>query len=146
MRYVFLMLTLTALTGSLAPTASAQADTTAAPPSRPGGRWVAHLGAGSLHAWNFVGLTREWRRGRFRPFVTGGLGTILIGAGAAYYTNPDGSGLVLSATAGIAGAHATAALDLRLSQRWGLVLGGSYGTYFLQYRGLLPVAALQVRL
>lgn len=142
MRHVLLTLALAMSAGSLVPAASAQADTTAAPSGR---RWVVQVGAGSPHAWNFIGLTREFPAGPLRPFVTVGLGSFLVGGGAAYYTNPDGTGLVLALAGGLAGAQATAALDLRLSHRAGLVLGGSYGNYFLQYEGPLPIASLQVR-
>lgn len=128
--------------GPLVPVASAQAGAAAAPPGR---RWVVQVGAGSPHAWNFIGLTREFSAGPLQPFVTAGLGSFLVGGGAAYYTNPGGTGLVLSVAGGLAGAQATAALDLRLSQRAGLVLGGGYGSYFLQYEGPLPIASLQVR-
>ena len=91
-------------------------------------------------------MTWELTGGPLRPFVTGGLGSFFVGGGLIYYTNPDGTGLVLSAAAGAVGAQAAAGLDLRLSRRAGLVLGGSYGTYFLQYTGPLPIASLQVRL
>lgn len=107
---------------------------------------MVQAGAGSPHAWNLVGLTREFSAGPLRPFVTLGFGSFLVGGGAAYYTNPDGTGLVLSVAGGLVGAQATAALDLRLSSRLGLVLGGSYGSFFLQHEGLLPLASLQVRL
>lgn len=103
------------------------------------------MGAGSPHAWNFVGLTREFSAGHFRPFATAGFGSFLIGGGASYYTNPGRNSFVLSAAGGLAGVHFAAALDLQLSPQAGLVLGGSYGNYFLQYTGPLPIASLQIR-
>lgn len=134
---------LLALTSLLAPTASAQVGTTAAPSDR---RWVVQAGAGSPYAWNIVGLTRELSGGPLRPFVTIGFGSFLVGGGVTYYTNPDRTGIVLSLAAGGVGAQAAAGLDLRLSQRARLVIGASYGSYFLQYTGPLPIASLHVRL
>jgi hypothetical protein len=117
-------------------------ETSALPPER---SWIVQAGAGSPHAWNFVGLTRELSAGHFRPFATIGFGSFLVGGGATYYTNPGGNGLVLAAVGGLAGAQISAALDLRFSPKAGLVLGVSYGSYFLQYTGPLPIASLQVR-
>jgi len=78
-------------------------------------------------------------------FLTGGLGTILGGAGIACYSNRDGNGVAASATAGIAGAHVNLAYQFKLGQRGFLIAGGSYGVYFMQYDGFLPVLSYEYR-
>lgn len=143
MRHVLLILAFTTLGGAFAPSATAQENTTTTASER---RWVVHAGAGSPHAWNFVGATREFSSGRVRLFATAGFGSFLVGGGVVCYTNPGSTGFVLAGAGGLAGAHVAAALDLRLSDKAGIVLGGSYGSYFLQYQGPLPIAAFQLRL
>lgn len=109
--------------------------------------YTAHVGAGGSKAWNFVGATVEYfpSGDHVSLFATGGLGTILAGVGAAVYTNRTGSGLFASATAGIAGAHVQSGALLRMGSRTYLTLGVSYGSYFLQHTGFLPVAGLEYR-
>lgn len=124
------------------PASTEQDDAESAPRER---QWILQVGAGSPHAWNLVGLTREFSGSHLRPFVTFGLGSFLVGGGVVYYTNSDATGLVFSAVGGMAGAQVAAALDVRVSRRAGFVIGGSYGNYFLQYVGPLAVASLQVR-
>lgn len=143
MRRVFVILAVAALACPLAPDAAAPEDNTAIASER---RWVVHAGLGSPHAWNFLGATREFLGGPLRLFATAGLGSFLVGGGAVYYTNPGRTGLVLAAAGGLAGAHVAAVLDLRLTERAGIVVGGSYGNYFLQYEGPLPIASFQMRL
>lgn len=110
-------------------------------------RYSAHGGAGGAKAWNFVGATAEFfpRGDNASLFVTGGLGTILVGVGGALYTNRSGHGLFATATAGLAGAHVQGGAQLRLGSRVYAVGGVSYGAYFLQYVGFLPVVALEYR-
>ena len=119
-----------------------------APPSESDGprTWTVHAGAGSSKAWNFTGVTKEFLLNEHTAFfLTAGFGTILVGGGAAYYTNRSGNGLVASATAGLAGAHLNLGGQLRVSRRGFLTAGGSFGTYFLQYRGPLPFASFEYR-
>lgn len=109
--------------------------------------YSAHAGAGGAKAWNFVGGTAEFfpRGDHASLFVTGGLGTILVGVGGALYTNRSGHGLFASATAGLAGGHVQGGAQLRLGTRLYAVGGVSYGVFFLQHIGFLPVAALEYR-
>ncbi len=108
--------------------------------------WTAHGGLGSSKAWNFVGVSKDfWRTDHLSFYAAAGFGTILVGAGAAYYMQRTGNGVVLSATAGMAGMHASAVYQLRLGGGNYLVGGGSYGAYFLQYEGFLPVLAFERR-
>ncbi len=108
--------------------------------------WIAQAGAGSSRAWNFVGLSKDvWRTEHLSFYAAAGFGTILVGAGAAYYTKRAGNGVVLSATAGAAGGHANATYQLRLGGGSYLIGGGSYGIYFLQYEGPLAVIAYEYR-
>lgn len=125
-------------------TASAASD--ADPPAVSSPRWSAHVGVGSARAWNFVGITMDIvRRGRTSTYLAAGFGTILIGLGAAYHANRDGSGIVLSATAGLAGAHANAGYQIRLADRTFLTGGVSAGSFFLQHNGVLPFLAFERR-
>ena len=108
--------------------------------------WIVHAGVGSSKAWNFVGVTKEFPiGGRTALFLAGGYGTILVGGGVVFYTNRDGNGLVASATAGLAGAHASLGGQLKLFRRGYLTAGGSVGSYFLQHRGALPYISFEYR-
>ena len=141
-RRVLVVLFVTALTCLAAPDAAAQEnDSTNSSPRL----WVFQAGAGAPHAWNFLSATREFSKGPLRPFATVGYGSFLIGGGIVYYTNPGGTGLALSGAAGVVGFHAAAVFDVRLSEKASIVVGGSYGNYFLQYQGLLPIASFQMR-
>ena len=144
-RITFRLLILTLVMGfpatALAQEAAGRSSETAPPRT-----WAVHLGAGSAKAWNFMGVTKEFLLNEHTTlFLTAGFGTILVGGGAAYYTNRSGSGLVASATAGLAGAHLNLGGQLKVSRRGFLTAGGSFGTYFLQYRGSLPFAAFEYR-
>lgn len=108
--------------------------------------WIAHAGLGSSRAWNFVGVSKDLlRTEHLSLYAAAGLGTILVGVGAAYYTQRTGNGVVLSGTAGMAGAHASAVYQLKLGGGSYLVGGGSYGVYFLQHQGVLGVFAYEYR-
>lgn len=141
-RHVLVILAVAALACLVAPDIVAQEINTANTSER---RWVVHAGVGSPHAWNFIGGTREFSGGPLRLFATAGFGSFLVGGGVAYYTNPGSTGLILAAAVGLAGAHVAAVLDLKLTEKAGIVVGGSYGNYFLQYQGLLPIASFQMR-
>lgn len=139
--HVLVILSIAAVTCLAALDAAAQEnDSTSSSPRR----WVVQAGAGSPHAWNFLSATREFSGGPLRLFATAGYGSFLIGGGVVYYTNPGGTGFVLSGAAGVAGFHAAAVFDLRL-RKASIVVGGSYGNYFLQYQGPLPIASFQMR-
>lgn len=108
--------------------------------------WSFNIGPNAKN-WGYVGLTRDYPvNDNFSLFVTGGLGTILIGGGAAYYANAYyEDSLVLSATVGLLGAHADLAYQWKLRQKDFLTLGASYGVYFMQYQGFLAVASYEFR-
>ncbi len=108
--------------------------------------WTVHVGAGSTKAWNYVGLTKEFMvSDNMTFFLAGGLGTILAGAGIACYSNRDGNGVAASATAGIAGAHVNLAYQFKLGQQGFLAAGCSYGVFFMQYEGFVPILSYEYR-
>lgn len=117
----------------------ASTDTTA---PEPGGALVtAQLGAGSLRGWNFASISYEVFPGNQKVvglFAVAGLGTILAGVGAAYYSNLHGSGLTASAVAGIAGAHVNLGGRFRVGRTGYVTAGAGYGSYFLQHHGVMP--------
>ena len=78
-----------------------------------------------------------------KKYLVAGTGTILVGAGAAYYTNRYGTGFVVAATAGILGAHASIGGQLALGRDWFLGGGVGYGSYFLQHQGALPYLSVE---
>ena len=110
--------------------------------------YTVQAGAGGLRAWNLAGMTVEYfpRTERLGIFAAAGFGTILGGGGVALYQKRPGTGFFGSATLGLAGAHVQAGTQLPLSDRLSAVLGVSYGGYFLQYVGFLPVAGVEYRL
>ena len=106
--------------------------------------WIFHLGAGSSRAWNFVGVSRDvMQKGAFSLYWSAGIGTILIGAGVAWYSNRPGSGLVFSSTVGIVGADIAAVARLRLAKQIFLSAGACYGSFFMQYNGFVPIFAYE---
>lgn len=121
-------------------TVTAHADDASAP------QWMGSIGAGSLGAWNYVGARREVMLDEhFSWYLAGGLGTILFGGGAAYYSARKGNGVAASLTAGIVGANANLVFQFRLDDKDYLVAGASYGLFFMQYQGFAPVLAFERR-
>lgn len=112
---------------------------------RNSGNYIVSAGFGTAEAWNFVGLTREFGQGQVRFFATGGLGTILIGGGVVFYSNPGGSGFMGALTGGMVGYHANLTYQQRLGNMGVVSVGGSYGYYFMQYIGPMPVVAYSYR-
>lgn len=108
--------------------------------------WVSSAGLGSLGAWNYAGVRREVARSEHvSTYLAGGLGTILFGAGVAYYSARDGNGVAASATIGVVGAHANLMYQFRLDAKDYIVAGASYGQFFMQYQGWAPVLAYERR-
>jgi hypothetical protein len=108
--------------------------------------WTANVGVGSLGAWNYVGVRRDVMfNEHVALYFTGGLGTILAGGGAAYYSVRNGSGVVASISAGVLGANANLVYQIRIDSQDYLVLGTSYGYYFILYIGWAPVLAYERR-
>lgn len=127
------------LCAGLAGNAAAEAETET---------WIVNAGP-SPHACNpYGGITREYGDGAVRTFVTGGLGSIFIGGGVAWYMNTDRTGLTATAAGGLLGWQVALAGQIPLddAKRWMLTGGVSYGLFFIQYQGFLPVLALEYRL
>lgn len=107
------------------------------------------VGAGSLRGWNFASVAVEMFPGdqeKVGVFAVAGLGTILAGAGVAYYGNRDGTGLTAAAVGGLAGGHVQLGGQVDLGE-WGFLTGGlSYGSYFLQHHGVLPYLGWEYRM
>jgi hypothetical protein len=109
-------------------------------------RWTVQAGAGSSRAWNLVGISYDVVAVKHvSAYVSAGLGTILGGAGVAYFSNRQGNGLVVSGNAGVVGAHVNAGYQFRLGNKGYLVGGASYGYFFLQYKGAMPFVGYEYR-
>lgn len=111
------------------------------------GTWSVNFGPNAKN-WGFVGITKDFlkQNDHVSLFVTGGLATTVIGGGAAYYvTSFHKSSVVFSSTVGVVGAHADAAYQWKLGRRGFLTTGVSYGAYFMQYEGFLPVLSYELR-
>jgi len=109
--------------------------------------WTLHAGYGSPKAWNFIGITKEYMLidDHVTVFLTGGSGTILIGAGLALYSNYDGTGVICSAAGGMMGGHANLSAQLKFGRFSFLTIGCSYGKFVFDQEGFLPVAAYEYR-
>ena len=114
--------------------------------SASGGTWSVNIGPNAKN-WGYVGITKDFLINKhFTLFVTGGLGTTLIGGGGAYYvTSFQENSFIFSSTAGIVGAHADACYQWKVGKRGFITTGVSYGSFFLQYKGFLPVASYELR-
>jgi len=101
----------------------------------------------SVKAWNYAGYTKDFViNDHCTLYVTGGLGTILFGGGAAWYGNGyDESGFVAALAAGILGYHGGLAYQWKTEEHSYLSLGVTYGMYFIQYEGFLPVLSYEYR-
>ena len=98
-------------------------------------RWTVQAGLGSTRAWNLVGVSVDLARfEHVSVYLSGGMGTILAGAGVAYFSNRRGNGVVLSATAGLVGAHVNAGYQFNLGRGSFLVGGASLGYFFCSTR------------
>lgn len=105
-----------------------------------------NAGIGSPKAWNYVGITKEYLLDEHTTFfVTGGLGTALIGAGLAYYGNREGNGIVVSSAIGVVDLQATLAYQMKVGQQDFIAIGGTYGMLFMQCWCWLPVLSYEHR-
>lgn len=110
------------------------------------GTWTFNAGAGSPKAWNFVGITREYLLDDHSAFfVTGGLGTALIGAGYIYYGDREGNGIVASSAIGVVDLQATLAYQWKVGDQDFVAAGASYGVFFMQCTCWLPVLSYEHR-
>ncbi|MBI4650367.1 hypothetical protein HY745_03595 [Candidatus Desantisbacteria bacterium] len=79
--------------------------------------WTINLGIGDVKAWNYAGISKEFIINKNTAFfLTGGIGTILAGAGISYYANRNGNGIVCAGTIGIVGIHANLAYQFILNE------------------------------
>src|SRR5262249_40158767 len=65
--------------------------------------------------------------------------------GAYYVTSIYENGFVFSANAGLVATYANAAYQLKTGRRGFVTAGVSYGYYFLQYKGFLPIVSYELR-
>ncbi len=108
--------------------------------------WTFHAGVGSPKAWNLVGITREYMLDEHTAFfVTGGLGTALVGAGVAYYGNREGNGMVASTAIGVVDLQGTLAYQFKVGKQDFVSAGGTYGMLFMQCWCWLPVLSYEHR-
>jgi len=110
------------------------------------GTWSVNIGPNAKN-WGYVAVTKDFLLNKHVSlFVTGGLGTTFIGGGGAFYTRSfHESSVVFSANAGVLAKYANVAYQQKLG-RLGFVTGGvSYGYYFLQYKGALPLVSYEWR-
>ena len=111
------------------------------------GTWSVNFGPNAKN-WGIAGVTKDFPKlkDHVSLFVTGGMTTTVVGGGAAYYvTSFHKSSFVFSSTIGIVGAHADAAYQWKIGRRGFLTTGVSYGAYFMQYEGVLPVLSYEIR-
>ena len=128
------------------PLSTAQEMLSEAPATNEPKIWTFNAGIGSPKAWNFAGITREYLLDDHTAlFVTGGLGTALIGAGVIYYGNREGHGIVVSSAIGIVDLQATLAYQINLGKQDFISAGGSYGAFFMQCNCWLPVLSYEHR-
>jgi hypothetical protein len=108
--------------------------------------WSVNLGPNAKN-WGYAGVTKDFLvNEHLSLFVTGGLGTFIVGSGVAYYTQAYAeSSFVFSGTVGIVGADVNACYQLKTSTLGFFTAGISYGEYFMQYRGFLPVLSYEMR-
>ena len=108
--------------------------------------WTFNAGIGSPKAWNYAGITKEYLLDDHTAFfVTGGLGTALIGAGIAYYGNREGNGIVVSSAIGLVDLQATLTYQYKTGPQDFFAVGGSYGAFFMQCICWLPVLSYEHR-
>lgn len=108
--------------------------------------WTFNAGIGSPKAWNYAGITKEYLLDDHTTFfITGGLGTALIGTGIAYYVNREGNGIAVSTTIGIIDLQATLVYQIKLGAQDFIAAGGSYGMFFMQCYCWLPVLSYEHR-
>jgi hypothetical protein len=108
--------------------------------------WTLHAGIGSPKAWNFVGVSKEYLLDDHTAFfITGGLGTALIGAGMVYYGQREGNGMVVSSAIGLVDLQATLAYQFKLGPQDYLAMGAGYGVFFMQCTCWLPVLSYEHR-
>lgn len=108
--------------------------------------WSVNFGPNAKN-WGYVGVTKDFLvNERLSLFVTGGLGTFLAGGGVAFYTRSyHESSFVFSSTVGLVGADVNACYQLKAGEHGFVTAGVSYGDYFMQYRGFLPVVSYEIR-
>jgi hypothetical protein len=102
----------------------------------------------SPYGWNFVGVRKDlYIDNQTDLFITAGLGTILVGAGAAVYgTGRNVDSFVVSGVFGVAGVHAGVSYQWKVNPADFIHFGLHVGQYFLQYEGVLPIVAWEHRL
>lgn len=124
----------------------AQEESTAPPAANEPKTLTFNAGIGSPKAWNYVGVTKEYLLDDHTAyFVTGGLGTALIGAGIAYYGNRESNGIVVTSAIGIVDLQATLAYQLKVGPQDFIAMGATYGVLFMQCTCWLPVLSYEHR-
>ncbi len=143
MKAVTLLIAITAL---LLSSHSCAQELSATPKTSEAKTWTFNAGIGSPKAWNFAGITREFLLDDHTAFfVTGGLGTALVGVGVAYYDNRSGNGIVASSAIGVVDLQATLAYQVKIAPQDFVAVGGAYGLFFMQCACWLPVLSYEHR-
>lgn len=103
--------------------------------------WSANIGWGSPRSLNLIGITKDFRWVKNHIFfITGGLGTALIGIGYAYEPNYNKNGISFSATLGFNAAGGT--FNTSFVRQWKTgksgfialgIMGGIFGYYERKY-------------
>lgn len=98
--------------------------------------------------WNIVGVKKDLHREQQATlFVTAGLGTILVGGGAAWHPNGrDADGPILSAVLGIWGAHLGASYQWKVNPTDFIHFGVHVGSGYVWDEHVLPIVAWEHRL
>jgi hypothetical protein len=98
--------------------------------------------------WNLVGIKVDvMRKPDLTVFATGGLGTILLGGGAAWHPNGrNADGPILSAVIGLVGAHLGASYQWMLNPTDSIHFGLHVGRGWMFDEPLMPILAWERRL
>jgi len=102
----------------------------------------------SPYGWNLIGVRKDIVRDpEATVFVTAGLGTILVGAGAAWHPygrNADGP--ILSGVVGVWGGHLGASYQWMLNPTDSIHFGVHVGSVFALHEHVLPIVSWEHRL
>lgn len=98
--------------------------------------------------WNLVGVKKDLVREKETTlFVTAGLGTILVGGGAAYHPNGrNAEGPIFSAVVGVLGGHLGASYQWMLNTTDSIHFGLHVGAGWAWDHPLMPIVAWERRL
>jgi hypothetical protein len=101
----------------------------------------------SPYGWNILGIRKDlYSDKQTDVFVTAGVGAIVVGAGAAFYTaGPNADGLVASAVVGVLGIEGGLSYQWKVNPTDFMHFGLHVGSNWVWDEHLLPVVAWERR-